>query len=84
MAKKKQPRRNQPASSTEKAKESYSDHLNVDVLEKLKMAKKELQEAEKVKEEEREAQLQFERVQREKNKSFEELLDEYGMKGNKY
>ncbi|MDX1807853.1 MAG: YqkE family protein [Paenisporosarcina sp.] len=84
MAKKKQKNRNHSAPSVHKAKESYSDHLNVDVLERLKMAKKELQEAEKVKEEEREAQLQFERVQREKNKTFEELLDEYGTKGDKY
>ncbi|MFX3673999.1 MAG: DUF3886 domain-containing protein [Paenisporosarcina sp.] len=84
MAKKKQQKRNQSTPPSQKPKESYSDHLNVDVLEKLKMAKKELQEEEKLKEEEREAQLQFERVQREKNKSFEELLDDYGMKGNKY
>jgi len=35
-------------------------------------------------EEERQAKLAFERKQREKNKSFEELLNEYGDKGTKY
>lgn len=84
MAKKKQQKRNQSTPSSQKPRDSYSDHLNMDVLEKLKLAKKELQEAEKTKEEEREAQLQFERVQREKNKSFAELLDDYYMKSNKY
>jgi len=84
MAKKKQPQRKQQDRVQTEQGNALSDHLNSDVLEKLKQAKKNLQEVEKAQEEEQQAQELFERKQREKNKSFEELLDDYGMKGNKY
>lgn len=84
MAKKKQAQRKQPAKSQTEPGHTLSDQLNSDVLEKLKQAKKNLQAVEKEQEEERQAQELFERKQREKNKSFEELLDDYGMKGTKY
>ncbi|WP_075617625.1 DUF3886 domain-containing protein [Paenisporosarcina indica] len=61
-----------------------SDQLQVDVLEKLKLAKKQLLDDEREKEEERLAQAEFNRKQKEKNKSFAELLDDYGMSGKKY
>lgn len=63
---------------------TLADQLGGDVLAKLKSAKKELVEDEQKKEEERLAQLRFERKQREKNMSFEELLDAYGDKGSKF
>ena len=84
MAKKKQTQRKQPAKSQTEQGHTLSDQLNSDVLEKLKQAKKNLQDVEREQEEERQAQELFERKQREKNKSFEELLDDYGMKGTKY
>lgn len=84
MAKKKQPQRKQQDRAQKEQGNTLFDQLNSDVLEKLKQAKKNLQEVEKEQEEERQAQELFERKQREKNKSFEELLDDYGMKGNKY
>ncbi len=83
MAKKKQPQRNQQDRAQTEQGNTLSDHLNRDVLEKLKQVKKNIQDVEKEQEEERQAQELFERKQREKNKSFEELLDDYGMKGNK-
>ena len=39
---------------------------------------------EKAKEEERIAKQAFEKKQREKNMSFEELLDQYGNQGSKF
>ena len=63
---------------------TLADQLGGDVLEKLKAAKQDLTAKEHAAEEERQAKLAFERKQREKNKSFEELLNEYGDKGSKY
>lgn len=63
---------------------TLQDQLNGDVLEKLKLAKKELVAKEQQVQEEKAAQLVFERKQREKNKSFAELLDEYGDRGSKF
>ena len=63
---------------------TLSDTLNEDMLAKLKAAKQELSAAEQAKEEERQARLLQERKEREKNKSFAELLDEYGDHGLKY
>lgn len=63
---------------------TLQDQLNGDVLEKLKLAKKELVAKEQQVQEEKAAQLAFERKQREKNKSFAELLDEYGERGSKF
>ncbi|MCZ8535720.1 YqkE family protein [Paenisporosarcina quisquiliarum] len=85
MVKKKQQQqqRRQPERS-EQSGNTLADQLQGDVLEKLKSAKKQLQDTERQQEEERLAQAEFNRKQKEKNKSFAELLDEYGMKGNKF
>lgn len=83
MSKKKK----QHGTKTEQLKEeklTLADQLGGDILAKLKNAKKELVEDEQKKEEERQARLKFERKQREKNMSFEELLNEYGDKGSKF
>ncbi|MFF3100438.1 YqkE family protein [Viridibacillus arvi] len=79
--KKKQPAQQQSAKSEAL---TLKDQLNGDVLEKLKLAKKDLVAKEQAAQGEREAKLAFERKQREKNKSFEELLNEYGDKGSKF
>lgn len=63
---------------------TLQDQLNSELLSKLKEAKKELLTEEKRKEEEKQARLAFERKQREKNMSFEELLEKYGDQGSKY
>lgn len=86
MAKKKQQQqqRRQPERFEQSSGNTLSDQLQGDVLEKLKLAKKQLQDTERQQEEERLAQAEFDRKQKEKNKSFAELLDEYGMKGNKF
>lgn len=68
----------------EKEQMTLADQLGGDVLAKLKEAKQSLAAEEQKKEEERRAQLAFERKQREKNMSFEELLDQYGNKGSKF
>jgi hypothetical protein len=62
----------------------FSDALDDDILEKLKAAKKALSDAEQTKEEERQEQLRLDRKEREKNKSFGELLKEYGDTGSKF
>ena len=61
-----------------------SDALDDDILAKLKAAKKALSAAEETKEEERQEQLRLERKEREKNKSFGELLKEYGDDRSKF
>lgn len=63
---------------------TLSDALGDDVLAKLKAAKQQLSAAEQVKEEQRQEQILQERKEREKNKSFGELLDEYGYGGSKF
>jgi hypothetical protein len=68
----------------EKDQITLADQLGGDVLAKLKEAKQSLAAQEQKKEEERRARAAFERKQREKNMSFEELLDQYGEKGSKY
>ena len=63
---------------------TLADQLGGDVLAKLKAAKQVMVADEKAKEEERIAKAAFERKQREKNMSFEELLNQYGDKGSKF
>lgn len=63
---------------------TLADQLGGDVLAKLKATKQDLAAKEQAAEEERQAKLAFERKQREKNKTFEELLNEYGDKGSKF
>lgn len=84
MAKKKKQLQPQTQSYDKKEQASLADALSGDVLAKLKMAKQELTAEAKQKEEERIAKAAFERKQREKNMSFEELLNQYGDKGSKY
>jgi len=55
---------------------SVSDHLNSDLLEQLKAVKKGLTKEQEEREAALERQKIEERKQREKNKSFEELLGE--------
>ena len=85
MAKKKQRQQQQvkPAKQVEEGN-SLSDQLSSDVLAKLKETKNQLVSAAKEKEEERQAQLVFEKKEKKKNKSFEELLDDYGFGGSKF
>ncbi|MFF2752630.1 YqkE family protein [Psychrobacillus sp. NPDC058041] len=83
MAKKKQRQPVKPAVTKEEGNGLF-DQLSSDVLAKLKETKKQLVAAEQEKEEERQAQLLFEKKQKEKNKTFEELLDEYGFGGSKF
>lgn len=86
MAKKKAQSKNQTSSNIIVKEEAITlqDQLDENVLAKLKMTKKELAVKEKKQQEEKEAQLIFERKQSEKNKSFAELLEEYGDQGSKY
>ncbi|PID02871.1 MULTISPECIES: YqkE family protein [unclassified Sporosarcina] len=63
---------------------SLSDLVSDDMLAKLKGMKREMKVEEEIKlEQEKEKRIQ-ERKEREKNKSFEELLEEYGYDGTKY
>ncbi|WP_180954294.1 YqkE family protein [Bacillus sp. M6-12] len=55
---------------------TLGDMVNQEILAKLKNTKNELSLAEKKRHEEEEAKRAFERKQKEKNKSFEELLNE--------
>lgn len=72
----------QPKADNEQV--TLADQLGGDVLAKLKQAKQSLAKEAEQQEQERQARLAFERKQREKNMSFEELLHTYGDKGSKY
>lgn len=85
MAKKKIQKRQQqqkPEATSEGL--TLKDQLNEDVLNKLKLAKEGLVSEAKQKEEERQAQAIFDRKQKEKNMSFEDLLNQYGDQGSKF
>jgi hypothetical protein len=82
MAKKKS-RRVTPVKQ-ENDKATLSEALDNDVLLKLKAAKKEMAAKIEAEEEARQEKLRRERVEREKNKSFAELLEEYGDSGSKF
>ncbi|BAK17220.1 YqkE family protein [Solibacillus sp. FSL W7-1472] len=84
MAKKKQQRTTNEFELPKDKAVTLADQLGGDVLAKLKAAKQEMVADEKAKEEERLAKAAFERKQREKNMSFEELLNQYGDKGSKF
>lgn len=83
MMSKKKKQLNSQASTSDDAL-TLKDQLDGDILAKLKAAKQSLVAEEQAKEEERQARLAFERKQREKNMSFEELLEKYGDKGSKF
>ena len=82
MAKKKA--RTTTPSKRENENPTLSDALDSDILMKLKAAKKEMTAKIEAEETERQEQLRRERQEREKNKSFAELLDEYGDSGSKF
>ena len=89
MAKKKQQQRQnfQQAKKDpygEKEAVTLKDQLGGDVLAKLKEAKNSLTKAAEEQEAERQAKLAFEKKQKEKNMSFEELLNQYGDAGSKF
>lgn len=68
----------------ENEKATLSDSLDNDILLKLKAVKKEMSAKIEADEAERQKKLRQERIEREKNKSFAELLDEFGDSGSKY
>lgn len=82
MAKKKT--RTKAPVKQENEKATLSEALDNDILMKLKAAKTEMTEKIAEEEAERQEKLKRERAEREKNKSFAELLDEYGDDGSKY
>ncbi|MGN7476555.1 YqkE family protein [Solibacillus silvestris] len=84
MAKKKQQKNTNEFELPKDKAATLADQLGGDVLAKLKAAKQEMVADEKAKEEERHAKAAFERKQREKNMSFEELLNQYGDQGSKF
>lgn len=84
MAKKRKPVTPARPKKVENDGLTLSDALGDDILAKLKAAKQQLSAAEQTKEEERQEQIRRERKEREKNKSFEELLNEYGDAGSKF
>lgn len=86
MAKKKQQQRHtmQETSYSDKEAVTLKDQLGGDILAKLKEAKTSLTKEAEQKKAERQAKLAFEKKQKEKNMSFEELLDQYGNKGSKF
>lgn len=65
-------------------KVTLKDQLSDSVFAKLQQAKTELTAQDKQREEEEHARKLFEKKQREKNMSFEELLEQYGDKGSKF
>lgn len=77
-------RKNQKQSRSESERLTLSDALDDSMIAQLREAKKELTIVEKEKEQERQQQLRLERKRREENKSFEQLLEEYGDIGSKY
>ena len=83
--KRKQQQQQSSTSATVKdEKLTLQDQLGGDVLAKLKETKQGLVAKQQAQEEEKQAKLAFERKQREKNKTFEELLNEYGDQGSKF
>ena len=84
MARKKQQQQSNGFELPKEKAATLADQLGGDVLAKLKAAKQELVADEKSKEEERMAKQAFEKKQREKNMSFEELLNQYGDQGSKF
>ena len=86
MGKKKKQGQKQAATPKAQKDEALTlqDQLGGDVLAKLKAAKQSLVAEEQAKEEERQARLMFERKQKEKNMSFEDLLNQYGDQGSKF
>ncbi len=68
----------------QEAELTLKNSINGDLFEQLKNKKKELEKEEKTKKEEENLRKIEERKQREKNKSFEELLNESNMNWKNY
>ncbi|ALC90045.1 hypothetical protein AM500_09825 [Bacillus sp. FJAT-18017] len=79
MAKKKQAKRQNQQSKKTETPLTLGDMINQDIFTQLKNRQHELKEEEKQKMEEEENRKREERRLKEKNKSFEELLNESGM-----
>lgn len=87
MAKKKKRKsfsNNHPVKEEIEQGNTLKEQLSDSVFEKLQAKKRELKDQELEKEQEEAARRAFEKKQREKNMSFEELLGQYGDKGSKY
>ncbi len=82
--KKKKAVQKQKQKPVQEDKVTLKDQLSESVFAKLQQAKTELTAQEKQREEEEHARKLFEKKQREKNMSFEELLEQYGDKGSKF
>jgi len=84
---KKKRKQNQSTQSTTKQSDerlTLKDQLSESVFTKLLETKSSLTAEQQRREEEEQAKKLFEKKQREKNMSFEELLDQYGEKGSKF
>jgi hypothetical protein len=84
MSAKKKKGNGQHIAKIENTTPTLSDSLDDELLAKLRSIKSDLPSVERQNEEKRQEKLRLERKEREKNKSFEELLNEYGDVGNKY
>lgn len=84
MAKKKQKRHQSPSPKQDDPSLTLKDQLSDSVFSKLQLAKRQLTDEQQKRDEEEAARKLFEKKQREKNMSFEELLDQYGDKGSKF
>lgn len=84
MAKKKQKRPQSLSPKQDDTSLTLKDQLSDSVFSKLQLAKRQLTDEQQKRDEEEAARKLFEKKQREKNMSFEELLDQYGDKGSKF
>jgi hypothetical protein len=84
MSMKRKKGKRQQVAKKENIVPTLSESLDDDILAKLKSVKTELSTVERENEEKRQEKLRLERKEREKNKSFEELLNDYGDVGTKY
>ncbi|MCA1030619.1 YqkE family protein [Bacillus timonensis] len=86
MSKKKQKRTHNQTKTSKKTDEKLSlgDLLNKDIVSKLKETQKDIKEEEKRRQELQMEKEREERKLREKNKTFEELLNESSMDWSKY
>ncbi|GAA4727021.1 DUF3886 domain-containing protein [Brevibacillus fulvus] len=83
MAKKQKMRKMQPVekATEEKAGTTLKDLLGADALAKLKIVEKDLKTQQELAAQEAAEQARREKEERERNKSFAELLEEYDKKG---
>jgi hypothetical protein len=77
-------KRHQKSSTEKEEKITLKDYLQSDLFEQLKAKKKELEAEEQRRKEEEEARRREEQRRREKNKTFEELLNESNLDWRKF